>query len=116
MYRFVETYQGDLTGGCTRLSVRSMRHIPKVGKVKSVKGYTYYSTRRNFTTNHTAVALIGERGRIRFEGFCWGYHGEGPRGLQKLFDFLGLNCDAATICNPPTNEETKVHWSFDFDD
>jgi hypothetical protein len=28
---------------------------------------------------------------LRFEGFCWGYSGEGPRGLEKLLLACGFS-------------------------
>ena len=116
MYRFVETMNGDLIHGYTRTSVRSMKHIPKVGAVKSVKGYTYYSTRGGFRSHKTAVAVIGDRGRVRFEGLNWGYEGEGPRGLQKLFDLLKVNADARTVALSPEGDETKTFWSINLED
>ncbi len=113
MYRFVETIDGDLTSGYTRVSIRSMKHIPKVGDIKEVKGYTYKSKRGGFESFKTAVAVIGDKGRIRLEGLNWGYQGEGPRGLQKLFDLLEVNEDAKTIALSPEGTESKVYWSID---
>ena len=49
------------------------------------------------------------------EGLCWGYSGEGPRGLQKLFDLLGIDEDARTIAEVPTNQDTRVYWQIDID-
>ena len=120
MYQYVEREGGAIVGGYTRISLRSMKHLPKVGRVRTVKGYTYYSTRRAgfdspFTSNHTAVAVLGDKGSIRMEGLCWGYSGEGPRGLQKLFDLLGIDEDARTIAEAPTNQDTRVYWQIDID-
>lgn len=121
MYQYVEREKGAIVGGYTRRSLKSLKHLPKVGKVKTIKGYTYYSKRcagieNPVNQNHTAVAVLGDLGRIRMEGFCWGYSGEGPRGLQKLFDLLGVEEDATTIADAPTHQDTKVYWQIDIDE
>lgn len=113
MYRYVETENGELVSGTTSRSIKSMKHLAKVGKVKTVKGYTYWSTRKGFSCNHTAVAVVGDNGRVRLEGLCWGYAGEGPRGLQSLFDLLGIDENATTVAPSPSNQQTKVYWSID---
>jgi hypothetical protein len=61
----------------------------------------------------SAIAVIGDNGRIRLEGLCWGYSGEGPRGLQILFDLLGIDENATTVAESPSNQQTKVYWSID---
>lgn len=96
MYRFVECTKIDgkthRTGGVTQRSLRSMRHLSKVGKLRYVRGYLYL---HNGIVS-CAVLVRGEKGSIRFGGFSWGYSGEGSRGLNELFDRLGVNIDATT--------------------
>jgi hypothetical protein len=91
MYRYIECekYEGKTlrTGGITERSLMALKHLSKVGQVRYVRGYIY--TGRN-GTQHAGVLVRGELGSIRFGGFSWGYNGEGPRGLEKLFDCLGV--------------------------
>ena len=98
MYRFVEQekFEGKtiMAGGVTRISLRAMKHIPKVGVPTLVRGYSY---RDKYGMIRTAVKVHGTLGTVRFGGFAWGYCGEGPRGLQELFDALGVIRDAGTI-------------------
>ena len=41
-------------------------------------------------TDHPAISHI-------FTGFSWGYGGEGPRGLKKLFDLLKIDIGMGQI-------------------
>lgn len=91
MYRYVECEKVNgktcRMGGITTRSLRAMKHLPKVGKVQYVRGYIY---RGRLGTQHVGVLVKGELGTIRFGGFAWGYGGEGPRGLERLFDALNV--------------------------
>jgi len=40
---------------------------------------------------------------ILLDGFSWGYHGEGPRGLQWLFGQMGWDIDESLL--PPAHTE-----------
>lgn len=95
MYKFVETEKHDgkttRTGGVTSVSVKAMRHIPKLGELSKVRGYCY---KGRHGANHIGVMLHGEKGTIRFGGFSWGYGGTGPHGLNQLFKSLGLDIDS----------------------
>jgi hypothetical protein len=82
MYRYRANH------GSTRASLNALKHLPKIGKPIYVKGYTY---KGRYNTNHTAVLVVGNNGSIRFDGFAWGYNGEGPRGLNQLLTKLGLS-------------------------
>jgi len=96
-YRFVEqsTFLGrkHMRYGSTDSSEQAMKHLPKVGRVRRIRGYYYKAGDAQFP----AVKVYGDNGTIRFSGLSWGYGGQGPRGLQKLFDLLGVNANAATI-------------------
>jgi hypothetical protein len=39
--------------------------------------------------------IKGEKGSLRINSFCWGYGGEGPRGLVQLLIALGLSDSTA---------------------
>lgn len=37
------------------------------------------------------VRIIGEDAEMYLYGLCWGYGGEGPQGLRKVLNMLGMN-------------------------
>jgi hypothetical protein len=84
-----------------------MKHLPKVGEVLHVRGYIY-SGRHDMT--HVGVLVVGTKGSIRFGGFSWGYVGEGSRGLQSLFDAIGILANSATVGRWPEFSEVGEHW------
>lgn len=63
------------------------RVLPKLGKIKYVKGYRYFG---RYQTSHEAVLVVGENGKARFGGLLWGYGGQGPRGTHALLLKLGV--------------------------
>jgi len=76
--------------GITRISLRSMhRHLSKIGTPLWAEAYSMNVKTRNGDSSRCYVVVTGTTGKIRFGGFSWGYHGEGPRGLQALLDALG---------------------------
>lgn len=97
------------TGGVTKRSLAAMKHLPKVGVIKSVKGYTYNG---RYNTTHTGVLVKGDKGSIRFGGFSWGYNGEGCRGLQTLFDTLNVPAKATTIAEWADSDQVGEHWKI----
>ena len=119
MYRYVETekYEGKTTrtGGITSASLSALKHLPKVGKVRYVRGYVY---KGRFGAYHVGVLVAGELGTIRFGGFLWGYGGQGPRGLNQLFAKLGLDLDATSLVlgwSPNFNKASSgEHWRVTF--
>lgn len=76
----------------TRMCRDRFERIARIGKIKYVKGYRYFG---RYSTTHEAVLLVGEFGTIRFGGFCWGYSGEGPRGLFDLLIRVGVPAEKA---------------------
>src|ERR1044072_5105023 len=67
----------DKSGGVTRKSLQAVKNnLNKVGYHYSIIGYRYNGTEY--------VMVKGEKGTARFAGFCWGYSGEGVRGLAQL--------------------------------
>lgn len=96
----------DHSGGVTRISTeRVVRNLHKVGQVYLVRGYRYKTRGAKYVIDQEAVLVKGDRGTARFEGFLWGYGGEGPRGLKALLICLGVSKpDAARIAhNAPRN-------------
>jgi len=90
MYRY-----RDNSGGVTQISIKyAEKHILKLGKLLRIKGYRFQSTRldgpKPLTLTHEAVLVVGEKGSARFEGFLWGYFGEGPHGLRELLRQCGV--------------------------
>lgn len=78
----------------TEASVKALKHLPKVGKVRYVKGYRFMG---KYGTDHEAVLVRGEHGSLRFSGFLWGYGGAGPNGLVQLLKAIGLPVAAAQL-------------------
>lgn len=94
MYRYRDT------SGCTNGSLKALKHLPKIGKVKYVKAYCYAG---RYNTNHCAVIVRGEKGSMRLNNFAWGYSGQGPRGLETFLK--ELNIDQQEI-----NRVLNVNW------
>jgi hypothetical protein len=122
MYRFLETDRhGDLTNGVTSVSVKALKHLPKVGKLRTIKGYVYASKRKDdhCPLTRIGVRVEGENGYMRFGGFLWGYGGEGPHGLEQLFNALEISIDPFTLCNgSPDYSKSSIGewWRIEFDD
>ena len=113
-YRFVECekFEGKTlrTGGLTSRSIKALKHLPKIGTPRYVRGYIYLGTHN---TTHIGVLVRGDKGSIRFGGFAWGYSGEGPRGLAKLFEKLGIEVNTFTLCQWPSFNDTREHWRIE---
>lgn len=87
-------------------SLRAMRHIPKIGRPRYVRGYTY---RDAAGIVRDAVVVRGSLGSVRLVGFSWGVACEGTRGLDELLDRLGMSPIAETIADP------GEPWRIDLD-
>lgn len=72
----------ESTSGC----LRRLHRVDEIGEVKFVRGYL----RLNHGIKVNSVMVHGTEGTVRFDGFSWGYGGEGPRGLQELFNKLNI--------------------------
>lgn len=100
--------------GTTRTSLSAMRHLSKIGKVTSIRGYRYKAK----GISQEAVLVSGENGSCRFGGFLWGYAGEGPRGTVELLKHLGLPEYAANEVAFESlrreHDELGVDWRIDF--
>ena len=77
--------------GSTLRSINALDHLPKIGTPTELRGYCHRSTHNN----RLAVLVRGKNGTARFSSFCWGYNGEGPRGLMELFSRLRIPLELA---------------------
>ena len=107
----------DKSGGITNRSLKAAKNnLQKIGRISNIKGYRFRSTRNNINTTHEAVLVTGEKGTARFEGFLWGYAGEGPRGLVQLLKACGFTNGAAytiAFCCE-RKEDVGVDWEINF--
>lgn len=87
----------DHSHGITNNSLRKAHNnLHKLGTVTEIRGYRFTSTgKAGYPIQHEAVLLKGPHGSMRFEGFLWGYTGEGPRGLVQLLKACGFTQSAA---------------------
>jgi hypothetical protein len=77
----------------TEFARKNFHRVSKLGKIQRVKGYRFTSARKNNSgqpVQYEYVLVVGEHGSCRFSGLCWGYFGEGPRGLCALLNMLNL--------------------------
>lgn len=90
-------------GSTVRAMDRATKHLPRIGNVLEVR-----ATR----VNHNEYIFIkGERGSVRLTGFCWGYHGEGPRGLVSILRSLHVpQATAELVFSSPRNDSPGVDW------
>lgn len=100
MYRYRESNSGS-----TQRSISAYKHLSKLGKVLYVKGYRYNNYKEK-------VIVVGDKGSARFDGLCWGYKGEGTRGLVQLLTKLGVSTELAEhiAFNTPRLNENGVDW------
>lgn len=102
----------DHAGGVTRPSREALQHLPKIGNPTLVRGYCYKSA----YNNRLAVLVRGDKGSARFEGFCWGYSGEGPSGLRQLFTLLRIPVaiaeEVAFKGESPDWTKPRNYWSL----
>lgn len=68
--------------GWTKHSLNYLKkHFQRIGQVERVLGY--------YVTNEHGIAcprvsIKGSNGSLVLKGVCWGYQGEGPRGLMEV--------------------------------
>lgn len=73
----------DSTSGC----LRRLNVVDEIGNVQFIRGYLRVDHRG---VKRISVMVHGTTGTVRFDGFSWGYGGEGPRGLNQLFEKLNV--------------------------
>lgn len=88
-------------GGTTRQAiVKARQNLWRIGKIAKVTGYSVMGSEY--------VRFDGEYGSVRISGFCWGYNGEGPRGLREIFQLFGINVDPSSLYRG--NNMTRKDW------
>jgi hypothetical protein len=103
----------DKAAGCTRKSIAKFHHVNRLGKLFYVKGHTY---KGKYGTDNSVV-VVGENGRVTFEGLSWGYFGEGCCGLyQLLCGQLGINQEIAKdiTYNSKWGDNVGIDWVYSF--
>jgi len=95
--------------------VDRIHHVHKIGKIRYVRAVSYRSRKDGIV--RLAVIVRGEKGYCRFEGFCFGYGGEGPHGLRRLFEAIRVpESIAVHICHEtksPDYSKNQEHWRLD---
>jgi len=96
--------------GTTRQARPMFAKCSRLGNILSIEGRRYKS--KGIT--HERVFVTGTHGTARFDGLCWGYGGEGPRGVRDLLLFLGLNSVLAeqVAFKAPRHERLGTDWSI----
>jgi len=87
------------TEGATRASIANARLIKGAGyEIADDPVYEYDKTGVNWDLEVDFVRPSdGHRATHNFDGFSWGYSGEGPRGLIEFSDIFGLGLDKDKI-------------------
>jgi hypothetical protein len=111
----------ESSAGVTEKSKKAAAlNLDKIGDVKEIRGYRFTSTRKigngSYNSEHECVLVKGTNGTARFQGFLWGYCGEGPRGLVQLLECCGLTQSAAEAVayKTPRRMRDGIDWSIRF--
>jgi hypothetical protein len=109
----------DHACGLTRISLKALKNLSKLGKLTKIKGYRFRSRRTaGYTypiiTTHEAVLIYGKNGQARYEGVLWGYSGQGPRGLVELLLVCGINKSLAenTAFHSERRDTIGIDWEL----
>lgn len=101
--------------------LKRLKHISRLGAIKSIRGYRYRATRRNgdstINTTFERVLVVGENGTARFDGVCWNYSGTGPCALVELLEVCGVpNSIAKDVAfNSHRFDTPGTDWSINVD-
>lgn len=94
-------YRYRETTGSTERAIKALQHLERLGTIRSVVGYQYRAYRKSadgkITVVNHRVKVIGDGGEASFTGFCYGYFGQGPAGLIRLFQKLGVPTQQGTV-------------------
>lgn len=74
-------------GVTTDATEKLFKHVHKAGELIEVRGYQH---RNRYGVLSHAIMFKGRLGSLRFNGFCYGYGGTGPRGLRDALVRLGV--------------------------
>jgi hypothetical protein len=116
-----QPYRYRSTSPSTRHVVNTFHNVRKLGRLLSVKGYRFTSTRtakgygHGFTSTHEYVLVTGENGTARFGSLSWGFSGNGPRALIELLELCGVpNSEASDIgYHAPRKDHPGTDWELD---
>jgi hypothetical protein len=103
--------------GVTYRAIAALKHLPKCGEILKIEAYQYRRRMKlsggNFTTRvDHRVKVFGTTGDMMFAGFGWGYFGEGCRGLEQLFNRLGVPCGGMGTIGYQCAHEIKMSDQF----
>ena len=102
----------------TRGARDNFHRVNKLGRILRVKGYRFTSARKELggiPVQREYVLVVGENGSCRFSGLCWGYSGEGPRGLADLMGYIGAAGFAKLVSLSPRLDKDGTDWEVRFD-
>ena len=100
----------------TNQAIAKFDHIARLGQIKMIVAKRFRAARPKLgitsPITHECIMVYGEHGTARFEGLCWGYSGEGPRGTHALLKKCGvpepLGTEAAF--KTPRMDNEGVDW------
>lgn len=103
------------------------RNLARLGKIDMILARRLTTTRsykdeegkvRTWTTNHEHLFIYGVNGTARIEGVCWGYGGEGPRGVHTILKQIGVPDTTATEAafKAERLQTDGVDWRLTLDD
>lgn len=102
----------------TRHARQNFHRVSRLGRILRVKGYRFTSARKNtggIPVQREYVLVVGENGSCRFSGLCWGYSGEGPRGLADLITHLGAPGVAYGVSRSFRGDQDGTDWELKFE-
>ena len=109
-------YRGRFSGS-THEVLRNIGKVHKCGPIESIEGkrITHKVTKSQPYGGWDEIVMVhGRNGTATFNGLCWGYGGEGPRGLVELLVECGLNRKVADkiAFNAPRRERDGQCWEY----
>ena len=109
-YEYRYRYASSTERGIKKFS----EHVHKVGKLVEIRGYRYFHN----GIEHEAVMVKGVNGHLRLNCFCWGYYGEGPRGIAHILMLMGIPKELAqNVANNTKRTGIKgTDWSIKVND
>lgn len=100
--------------GSTREARQRFHNVARLGDIFYVSGVRYRARCNYGMVTAEVVRVKGHYGTARFRGLCWGYSGEGPRGLRDLLQFIGLTSNIAeTVAfDAPRQDKPGTDWEI----
>jgi hypothetical protein len=77
--------------------------LPRIGQVVKIRGYKLGGL------DYWVEFSDAEDNVIRTSGFSWGYWGEGPNGLRRASELVGIPLTIRQICSIPSDN----NWTAD---